>query len=583
MINLNLSEYSPISTEETPNKSGGWLNYGKKNDVPEYLYELTESAAVHGVLCRRIADMIAGKGVKSTNQARVDELKIYEAIKNASSDDEIQGGFYIKVHYNNDGTYNHIRTIPFDEVRLSFDVDTEEINGVWVSKDWKNTRKKANTPIFYPLFDPAKRPLATNNYVGQAMQVLPVFFGRRGKDKYPKPAYWGAINDIETIRQMSLYHANTYLNGMFPSFIINFKNGIPEKDQIETVKQEFANQLEGAKNTGKYIINFSEPGTEAPDIQAFPMTEANTSYLTISREQAMENLFIGHSVTTPRLFGITTTNNGLASNANEMKEGLKIMVSTVIEPRQRNIIEAFEKILSVEGNIKIELIPNTPIDLSEPTPQVPVQTKMKREMSPDEEKTFTQRLESIGETIDLDEWELVSECEAAHDSEGEELSAQRIQELTNEFSLKFANEGSYANGDEKSKWGDAGLYKLRYAYSQDIKDNSREFCKRMVALSLAGKVFRYEDINAMGSDGVNGQFAPTGESTYDIFAWKGGVYCHHFWKRQIYFRKRDKNGSFLPNDGLKNDVRVANVPYVPQKGVEGVKPIDTPTRGSLKD
>lgn len=585
MINLKLAEYTPVSTKEVPNKSGGWLSYGVKNDMPEYLNELADSSAVHGVLCRRIADMIAGKGVKSNNQARVDSLKIYDAIQGAATDDKTQGGFYVMVRYANDGTLFSVKTIPFHRGRLSFDADTEEVNGVWYSRDWQATKKQVNKPVLYPLFNPAKRPTANTSYEGESCQIMPVFFGKRGNDFYPKPDYFGALNDIETIRQMSLYHANTYLNGLFPSFIINFKNGIPEQDKIDEVRMQFANQLEGAKNTGKYIINFSEAGTDAPEITAFPMTEANTNYLTLSREQSLENLFIGHSVTTPRLFGVTTANNGLASNANEMKEGLKVMVSTVIEPRQRNIVQAFEQILAVEGNMTLEIIPNTPIDISTPAPVVTQQVKMKREMTSDEEHTFIQKLESVGESIDTDEWELVSECEAANEHDAEVGSVELLQSLTSDYSkqMNFANEGSYANGDEKSKWGDAGLYKLRYAYSQDISDKSRQFCKKMVALSLAGKVFRYEDIKAMGADGVNGQFAPEGSSTYDIFTWKGGVYCHHFWKRQIYMRKRDKNGKIMPNDGLKNEIRVANVPYVPQKGAEGTKPIDTPTRGSLKN
>lgn len=662
MINLKLAEYTPVSTKEIPNKSGGWLAYGDRNEMPEYLNELADSSAVHGVLCRRIADMIAGKGVTSNNQARVDQLDIYSAIQTAATDDKNQGGFYIMVRYANDGTLFSVKSLPFHRFRLAVDSETDEVVGVYYSKDWTDHKKKVNKPCFHPLFNPAKRPTKANNYEGEACQVLPVFFGKRGNDKYPKPDYFGALNDIETIRQMSMYHANTYLNGMFPSFIINFKNGIPEQDKIDEVRMQFAAQLEGAKNTGKYIINFNESGTEAPDITAFPMTEANTNYLTISREQSLENLFIGHSVTTPRLFGITTANNGLASNANEMKEGLKIMVSSVIEPRQRNIEAAFEKVLAIEGNISIQITPNTPIDLSEavnadgtmaadvasqalngaqiaslidiivqtatsvltvPSAKAIVQAAFpsltqslidniftgivpgsvdpnavamravklvthyfqKREMTHEEEHHFIDKLQGIGEVVDSEEWELVSECEAASEHESEELSIQSIQSVASDYSkqMNFANEGSYANGDEKSKWGDSGLYKLRYAYSQDISDKSREFCKRMVALSIAGKVFRYEDIKAMGSDGVNGQFAPEGSSTYDIFTWKGGVYCHHFWKRQIYMRKRDKNGKIMPNDGLKNEIRVANVPYVPQKGSEGTKPINTPTRGSLKN
>jgi hypothetical protein len=170
----------------------------------------------------------------------------------------------------------------------------------------------------------------------------------------------------------------------------------------------------------------------------------------------------------------------------------------------------------------------------------------------------------------LNEWELLSE--------------EDVTDPHNEanFRQEYMSVRSYANADDRSAFGDTGLYKLRYAYSQNLSANSREFCVEMVDLSKAGLSFRYEDIQEMSNAGINGEFAPEGSSSYNIFIWKGGCFCHHFWKRQIYIRKRDSKGRILPNDGLNNDKRVGNNPYVPQKGAEGVAPIDTPTRGSLK-
>lgn len=182
-------------------------------------------------------------------------------------------------------------------------------------------------------------------------------------------------------------------------------------------------------------------------------------------------------------------------------------------------------------------------------------------------------LKDKAEYIDEEEWELISEEEVT-DPENE-LS------FTSEMFNKMPSMND-ANGGEKSNWGDVGLYKLRYAYSQNLSANSREFCVDMVAMSVAGAVFRYEDINNMSDKGVNGDFAPEGRSTYDIFVYKGGAFCHHFWKRQIYMRKRDSKGRILPNEGLENDKRVGNNPYVPKKGVEGTAPINTPSRGSIK-
>jgi hypothetical protein len=260
-----------------------------------------------------------------------------------------------------------------------------------------------------------------------------------------------------------------------------------------------------------------------------------------------------------------------------MAEGLKIFMEKRVEPYRRMIAEALEYIMQVAGvDTKITFVdPLKPVELQKKK----VCCSVEKSNDFNDAKAI-EYLETVAEEIDTEEWE---EYDADIVVPAFDTIAEEQAYIDNLISKTFelASVGSYANGDARSAWGDSGLYKLRYSYSQNISQDSRQFCKQMVALAQAGKVFRYEDIIAMGDDGVNGQFAPEGSSTYSIFEWKGGVYCHHKWERRIYFRKRE-GGKFLPNDGLKNDVRVGNVPFVPQKGVEGVAPINTPTRGSLK-
>jgi hypothetical protein len=198
------------------------------------------------------------------------------------------------------------------------------------------------------------------------------------------------------------------------------------------------------------------------------------------------------------------------------------------------------------------------------------------EFTIEEEDKWLDKLSQLGEIIDEEEWELMSEEEAGGS----------LEELEYFKGLKNVNMayGSYANPGEASNWGDSGLYKLRYKYSENISANSRKFCRQMVGDSVRGLVFRYEDIADMSASGVNEQFAAEGQSTYDIFTWKGGAYCHHSWLRRIYFRKR-KDGKFLPNKGLKNDERVkdSGLDFLPAKGKESIRPINTPNRGSLKN
>jgi hypothetical protein len=175
----------------------------------------------------------------------------------------------------------------------------------------------------------------------------------------------------------------------------------------------------------------------------------------------------------------------------------------------------------------------------------------------EEGKQFLKHLAECGELIDLDEWELVEESEVG-DYDNEENFTKVNQALD-----------SYADPDQKSKL-DAGLFKVRYRYSTWISENSREFCREMVRLSKGGIVWRYEDIQEMSTAGVNGQFAEQGKTTYNIFRYKGGVNCHHFWMRAIYKRKR-QGGKFLPNDGMENEVKIA----VRKAEKEGFSPLDT--------
>ena len=56
----------------------------------------------------------------------------------------------------------------------------------------------------------------------------------------------------------------------------------------------------------------------------------------------------------------------------------------------------------------------------------------------------------------------------------------------------------------------------------------------------AGKVYRFEDIDAASDRPVNPGFGPEGSDTYNLWLYKGGARCHHFWERRIYMKKNNK-------------------------------------------
>ncbi len=82
------------------------------------------------------------------------------------------------------------------------------------------------------------------------------------------------------------------------------------------------------------------------------------------------------------------------------------------------------------------------------------------------------------------------------------------------------------------------LYKVRYSYSpRRTQSTSRDFCKKMVDIAKDEITYRWEDIYSMGRDGVNSELAAKGKNSYSIWLYKGGKYCHHYWRRRVFVRK----------------------------------------------
>jgi hypothetical protein len=554
---LNLAKYVERDYEETDSKKG-WINYGEDNLFPQYLIDLYNSSAVHNALVNSIAYMIFGEGVKLDGEAQltIEQWGLNDELLKASVDLKLQGGFYLEVSWSLDRSrIKSVRHIPFEEFRAGHMEVDGRVPWYYHCLDWEEVQKIGYTEI--KSFDPSCKK-------DHPVQVLVCKPFSVGSHYYPKPDYMGAINWIEVDKQIAVFHNNNIANGMAPSFAINWKNGVPPKEERDAVKREIEEQMTGARNAGKFFMTFSPRGSEAPDFEPFALSDAHNQYQFLSSEST-DKIMIGHRVVTPAMFGVKTS--GQLGSTEELKVGSMLFERNVIKPYQRIIRDCVDILLAENGISQQAKMNVQPLFLKKEIEPVPY-------LRDDQGKEILSYLKEVGHTMDKDEWELIDECEV--DAPNQEYKFHLKKH-------KFFSQ--YADPDSKSKV-DTGLYKIRYRYSQNISNDSREFCTIMVEESKSKTVYKFEDIIEMGDSGVNGQFAPEGENAYSIWLWKGGCYCHHMWVRQVYFRKRNK-GRFLPNDGLKNDALVEGTPDIPLKEDNfpqaNTRPIDTPSRGSLKN
>jgi hypothetical protein len=427
--------------------------------------------------------------------------------------------------------------LPYENCRLAVANDEDVIPGVYYSKDWNDMRKKKNIPVFIPMYNPTSKS-------DEPSQVLFVGIMTPGSAYYPKPDYYSAINYIEITREISEFYRAFLSNGMAPSYMLHFNNGIPDPEEQLAIRRNWETMV-SAKMAGKVVFTFNESSDRAPRLDLVPMTDADKQWQELST-QSRENILGAHRVTSPLLFGIRDA-GGLGSNADEMKSAYRIFNRNIIEPYQQIVTESLEEIfrgMGIVADIYIEandifadevaalptVATNATTQLSEEKKKTNLDPQEKPPIFTDEDENWwCEFLEDKGEIVDEEEWELI---------EAEPVNLASVR--------------SYSDPDKPSEM-DSGLYKVRYAYTKNTSAQSRKFCRQMANAAQNGYVYRYEDLQAMEPDTntLNPGLAQRGSTTYSVWLYKGGVNCKHNFERRVYFRKREK-GRFVADNGLES-------------------------------
>jgi hypothetical protein len=352
-----------------------------------------------------------------------------------------------------------------------------------------------------------------------------------------------------------------------------------------------------------------------------PVEQAPDLYKYLS-EECVRKILIGHNVTSPLLFGIATT-TGFSANADELKNSAILFNNMVITPLQEVMLDAFDKILAYNGiALKLYFETLNPLDaqgdltttdeatkvtdaINMMSPLVankvlesmtadeirslvglkPVPVQLKKEDVSDE--VLYNVLDNLsGEQNDDDEWELVDEREWSDKNDSTEEWASRTIKPKETILEKLS--GFIKSNPGGFSYLDKSVYKVRYRYSERYnKDNSRDFCKQMMRRSANGVVYRLEDIDAASRAGVNEELGHKGQP-YDLFKFKGGVNCGHYWTEQLYRLKKKTDGTYVEDKALSSSEQVASIPksYMPNptgSGDANTPPIDMPNNGHHPD
>jgi hypothetical protein len=350
-MEIQVLTFAEAKQPEYKEKKGeGYMQYGQNNDYPQYLLDLFNKSAKHNAIIRGKVNYIVGNGwageeaiIKKVNR----EESLNDLTKKVALDLELFGGAYIQVIWSvMGGQVAELWHCDYTKIRTNKD-NTQ----FWYKDDWKLTRNQEKAEI-YNAFNP-------KNPVG--VQILYVKEYRPGMNVYSLPGYFGALNYIESDVEVSKHVLGNAQTGFSASKLITLPNGEPSPEEKRLVSKQFDNMYTGADGK-KYLLAFVNDLTRKPIVDDLGASDLTKEDFGRVDELIQTNIFSGHQITSPDLFGIAVP--GQLGNRQQLRDSYEIFNNTYVRYKQMQIEGVFNMLAQyTDVQIELKLQPVDPIGI----------------------------------------------------------------------------------------------------------------------------------------------------------------------------------------------------------------------------
>ncbi len=515
---------------------------------------------------------------------------LHEVLKKVAFDFKLQGGFALNIVWSKDRTQiAELYHIPVEKIRCERPDEFGKTRGYYVSGDWANTRMNKpyrvpafnvndrtspNQILYTGLYSPNMNSYYTPDYVSCNNWALidskvSEFHLNNISNGFTGSFMISFANGIPTAEERNQIEQS--LEQKFTSeknagkFVLTFsddKTRVPEITSIspsDLDKQYLAlqelltsNILSGHRVTSKTLMGLDSANgfsSNADELNAASNFYKNTVVVGFQNQilKVLHKIFQVNNMDMPVQFvqlkpiTIKFTNQDLAAvlTPDEIREEMGYAPLDV----NVDVREDFSKVGMIDGKPVFDTIEEALAsaktlgcegyhehDYEGKTVYMACEGHT-------EATQLAEWIEEFGEDMPED-WELVDE--EVVDGEHRDFDFEKVlnEEADNNIELASAvkatpNKRSSQDGVNKS-YND--YYKVRYVYATDNfltnkSGTSREFCRDMVA---AKKIYTKEDLVNANSLTLNPGFGIDGKKRYDLFLFKGGPQCRHFFLRQIF-------------------------------------------------
>lgn len=338
----------PPQFSEFPTKD--WVPFGESNDYPDYLVELFNRSSTHNAIIKGKHKYICGQGwlfnaeLPPDQQTKAQEFidscnnfgqSLYDVTTPAVLDWLIYGGFTFKGKY---GVLTrkpeHLYYKDFSRFRISRNEEKFFESGYWVFEKNGQHVRQPRTP---------KDVTEINRFQYDKVRGEGLIYYRDPRPQmkfYPMPEYIGCVQDVETEVSIAEFHNNNVKSGFSAGFIIEFTNGVPEKDEKDKIIKELKEQYTGAINSGELFVTFADSKDRGVVVTPIRPNDMDKQFEVLRRD-INQSIITNHSITSPMLMAIKT--EGQLGGRTEMLDAAELFQNTYVAHKQKVIASVINK------------------------------------------------------------------------------------------------------------------------------------------------------------------------------------------------------------------------------------------------
>ena len=597
---IQLSTYTTPEITEVDNRE--WIGYGEDNQYFQFLIDRYNGSATNNAIINGISAMIYGKGIDATNSnkkpdeyAQMKSLLKDDVIQRVSSDLKLMGQCAMQIIYSKDRTkIVQVEHMPVETLRAEKANEEGDIEAYFYFYDWSEYMPNDELERI-PLFGTSNAEieiLYIKPYKAGFKYYSPVDYqgGLQYCELEEEIANYHLNNIMNGLAPSMLLNFNNgtpdeeerqLLEQKIKSkyqgtsnagrFILAFNDSAESAATIETVQLSDAPQQYEFLSTESMkkimvahrvvspilfgIKDMSGFGNNAEEIETASTLMDNTVIKPF--QQMLLNAFddiLAYNNIALNLYFITLQPlefNDLtnATNKEQVEEetGQKLTLKKIDGKQAYETIEEAESEANTMGCMgyhehidedgkKWYMPCQDHEELKAPCwkgyEQIGMKTKDGKQvpncvpLSVNEELTeaILAQLKDKGEDEEMDDYELIDKRPA------NEFDKTLNQSIDLAMDLAFVPKST----PNKKSSQDTSIIKVRYRY-YGSNNPEREFCRLMWN---DRKVYRMEDLDKESS--ANSELSPKGSNTYNLWLYKGGVNCQHYWERRTYLRKNNE-------------------------------------------